>query len=341
MKYRHLGKTGLRVSELCLGTMTFGWGADEELSHQMLNRFVEMGGNFIDTADIYAESLSETIIGRWLKDKPRDNLVIATKVRFATGESSNDMGLGRKHIMAAVEDSLRRLRTDYIDLYQVHCWDENTPLEETLSTLDILVKSGKVRYIGVSNYTSWQLQKAVDLSRHMSWETFVSLQALYNLLDRYLEWDLLPVCRNEGLGLLCWSPLGGGWLTGRIRRGMSGPPDDSRVKVAEEQGWSESWSNYNENRTWKILDELSAVAEEAGKSPAQASINWLLHRPQVTCPIIGARTMAQFEDNLAAISWSLSEEQMRRLNAVSELQAPRYPYGFIDRFNKSPFQHDA
>lgn len=277
--------------------------------------------------------MSETIIGRWLQGKPRDDLVVATKVRFSTGESPNNVGLNRKHIVAGVESSLRRLQTDYIDLYQVHCWDEGTPLEETLSTLDTLVKSGKVRYIGVSNFTGWQLQKAIDISRHMRWEVFVSLQALYNLLDRYLEWDILPVCRNEGLGLLCWSPLGGGWLTGRIRRGMSEPPDDSRIKVAEEEGWSESWSNYNYDQTWDVLDELFAVAEEVGRPPAQVAINWLLNRPDVTCPIIGARTMEQFEDNISAINWSLNEEQMNRLDAVSELAAPRYPYGFINRFN--------
>ncbi len=334
MNYRYLGRTGLQVSEICLGTMTFGWGTDEALSHQMLGKFVEIGGNFIDTADIYAKGASEAIIGRWLKDQPRDEFVIATKVRFATKEGPNHVGLSRKHILAAVDASLRRLQTDYIDLYQVHCWDENAPLEETLSTLDTLVKDGKVRYVGVSNYTSWQLQKAIDLCRYRGWEIFVSLQALYNLLDRYLEWDILPVCRNEGLGLLCWSPLAGGWLTGRIRRGMAGPPDDSRVKVAEEGGWSESWSNYNEARTWDVLDELFAVAEQVGKSLPQVAINWLLQRPDVTCPIIGARTMEHFEDNVGAIHWSLDEEQMEQLDVASELVAPRYPYGFINRFNE-------
>jgi len=333
VNYRHLGKTGLRVSELCLGTMTFGWGTDQEPSHQMLDRFVELGGNFVDTANIYAEGMSETIIGRWLKGKPRDSLVIATKVRFATAEGPNRVGLSRKHILAEVEASLRRLQTDYIDLYQVHCWDGSTPLEETLSTLDTLVTSGKARYVGVSNYTGWQLQKAIDTSRQRGWQVFVSLQALYNLLDRYLEWDLLPVCRNEGLGLLCWSPLAGGWLTGRIRRGMTGPPGDSRIKVAEEQGWSESWRNYNDDRTWRVLDELFAVAGQVGKPPVQVAINWLLHRPGVTCPILGARTIEQFKDNVGAIQWSLDEEQTERLDAASKLTPPRYPYGFINRFN--------
>jgi aryl-alcohol dehydrogenase-like predicted oxidoreductase len=302
----------------------------------MLNRFVELGGNFIDTADIYAEGMSETIIGRWLAGRRRADLVIATKVRYATDSGPNSVGLSRKHILAAIEASLRRLNTDYIDLYQLHCWDAETPLEETLSTLELLVESGKVRYPGVSNFTGWQLQKTVDISRQMGWEVFASLQALYNLLDRYLEWDILPVCRNEGLGLLCWSPLGGGWLTGRMYRGMPGPPPGSRISVAEKEGWSESWSNYDCEHTWRVIDALLAEAEGVGRPPAQVAINWLLQRPGVTCPVIGARTMAQLEDNLGVVSWSLSDEQMERLNAASRLVAPRYPYGFIYRFNE-PF----
>jgi aryl-alcohol dehydrogenase-like predicted oxidoreductase len=192
-----------------------------------------------------------------------------------------------------------------------------------------------VRYIGVSNYTSWQLQKAIDMSRYNGWEEFVSLQALYNLLDRDIERGLLAVCDNEGLGLMCWSPLRGGWLTGKFRRGMAAPPDDTRVKIAEEKGWSESWSTYNTEHTWKIIDELLAVAEETGKSPAQVALNWLLNRPGVTCPIIGARIMKQFEDNLGAADWSLDKEQMNRLNTVSELpDLGGYPYNFIENLKR-------
>ena len=268
MNYRYLGKTGLKVSELCLGAMTFGRETDEELSRQMLDTFVGANGNFIDTADVYSQRISEEIVGRWLQDKSRDDLVIATKVRFPMEEEPNDVGLSRKHIMAGIDTSLSRLQTDYVDLYQVHCWDETTPLEETLSTLDSLVLSGKVRYIGVSNYTGWQLQKAIDMSRYNGWEAFISLQALYNLLDRDLERDLIPVCENEGLGIMCWSPLRGGWLTGKFRKDMSAPPDGTRVKIAEEKGWSESWSAYATEHTWKVIDELLAVAKEAGRSPA-------------------------------------------------------------------------
>jgi aryl-alcohol dehydrogenase-like predicted oxidoreductase len=251
------------------------------------------------------------------------------------GQGPNDVGLNRKHILAGIENSLRRLQTEYIDLYQVHCWDETTPLEETLSTLDTLVKSGKVRYVGVSNYTSWQVQKAIDMSLYNGWEPFVSLQALYNLLDRDLERGLLDVCEHEGLGIMCWSPLRGGWLTGKFRRGMSAPPDGTRVKVAEEKGWSESWSVYNTEHTWNIIDELLAVAEEVGKSPAQVALNWLLNCPAVTCPILGVRTMGQLEDNLGAAEWSLDEDQMNRLNAVSELpDLGGYPYNFIERLKR-------
>jgi len=328
MNYRFLGKTGLKVSEFCLGAMTFGREASEQVSRQILDRFVEAGGNFIDTADVYSWGASEEVVGRWLKGRRRDDLVIATKVRFPMGQGPNDVGLSRKHVLSAIDASLRRLGADYVDLYQVHSWDSATPLEETLSTLDGLVRSGKVRYVGASNFGGWQLQKAIDTSRQRGWEVFSSLQPLYNLLDRSTEWELLPVCRNEGLGVICWSPLRGGWLSGKYRRGMTAPPENTRVKTAEEQGWSESWSAYNNERTWSILDELFAVAKEVGKTPAQVALNWLLQRPGVTAPIVGARTMKHLEDNLGATGWSLDGEAMARLNEVSEPKVP-YPYGFI------------
>lgn len=333
MEYRFLGKTGLKVSELCLGSMTFGREADEETSWRILDRFVEAGGNFIDTADVYSQGVSEEIVGRWMKDKRREDLIIATKVRFPMGDGPNDVGLSRKHILAAVEASLRRLNTDYIDLYQVHAWDDATPLEETLSTLDDLVRSGKVRYIGASNFSGWQLQKAIDISKQMGWEPFRCLQPLYNLLDRSTEWELIPVCINEGVGVIPWSPLRGGWLTGKYRRGMEKPPEGTRVKVAEEQGWSESWSRYNNERTWRVIDELLAVAEEIGKTPAQVAINWLLRQPGVTAPIIGVRNLEQLEDNLGASGWALSEEHVKRLSEVSAVELP-YPYDVLERVRR-------
>ncbi len=329
MQYRFLGRTGLKVSELCLGAMTFGREADEATSFAMMDRFVAAGGNFIDTANVYSRGLSEEIVGRWLRGKRRDDYVIATKVRWPMGDGPNDVGLSRKHILASAEASLRRLGTDYIDLYQVHGWDGYTPLEETLSALDGLVRAGKVRYLGASNYMAWQLQKAVDISKYRGWEPFVCLQPLYNLLDRQIEWDLVEVCRNEGLGIIPWSPLRGGWLSGKYRRGMAAPPQDTRVEIAERSGWSESWTAYANERTWNILDTLFAIAGELGKTPAQVALNWVKDRPGVTAPIIGARNLAQLEDNLGCVGWQLSADQAERLNRVSEMELPIYPHATV------------
>jgi aryl-alcohol dehydrogenase-like predicted oxidoreductase len=327
MNYRHLGKTGLQVSELCLGAMTFGRETDEQDSFQILNRFVEAGGNFIDTADVYTQGASEEVVGKWLKGQKRDEFVIATKIRFAMGSGPNDVGLSRKHIMAGVEASLHRLGTDFIDLYQVHAWDPKTPLEETLSTLHELVRRGWVRYIGASNFRGWQMQKAIDLSRQHSWEPFVCVQPQYNLLCRATEYEVIPVCLNEGIGVIPWSPLRGGWLSGKYHRNMAQPPENTRVATAEEKGWGESWSNYNNEHTWNVLDELYAVAKEVDKKPAQTAINWLLQREGVTSPIIGTRTLEQLENNMGALGWSLNKEQMNRLNKASEMPVS-YPYDF-------------
>ncbi len=328
MNYRFMGRTGMRVSDLCLGAMTFGRETSESDSHTILDRFIAAGGNFIDTADVYSRGISEEIVGLWLKNQNRDNLVVATKVRFPMGEGPNEVGLSRKHIVAGIEASLRRLQTDYIDLYQVHAWDAITPLEETLSTLDVLVRTGKVRYVGVSNYTGWQLQKAIDMCRRMGWEPFTCLQPQYNLLCRSTEWELVPVCLNEGLGIIPWSPLRGGWLSGKYRRGMAAPPEGTRVEIAEKMGWSESWSNYNNEATWRVIDALLVVAEQSGKTPAQVAINWLLQKPGVTAPIIGARTIEQYEANMGSTGWSLTPEQIQTLDTASDAPAP-YPYDHL------------
>jgi aryl-alcohol dehydrogenase-like predicted oxidoreductase len=329
MNYRQLGRTGLRVSELCLGAMTFGRESTSADSFRMLDRFVDVGGNFIDTADVYGNGTSEEIIGQWLVDKNRDDYVIATKVRFRMGDGPNDIGLSRKHILAGVEGSLRRMGTEYIDLYQIHMWDAHTPLEETLGTLDTLVRSGKVRYIGASNVSGWMLQKAIDLSHANGWEAFCCLQPLYNLLDRSIEWELIQVCQNEGVGVIPWSPLRGGWLTGKYRRGMQAPPEGTRVDTATQRGWSEKWDEYANERTWNLVDTLLEVAEQTGKSPAQVALNWVLHRPAVTAPIIGARTLEQLEDNLGAAGWELDNELCQRLEEASYIQPP-YPYNWLD-----------
>jgi aryl-alcohol dehydrogenase-like predicted oxidoreductase len=332
MDYINLGHTGLKVSRLCLGAMTFGRETSEEASHTMLDRFIAAGGNFIDTADAYTQGASEAIIGRWINAKPRHDLVIATKVRF--GDGINHTGLSRKHILHAVDDSLRRLQTDYIDLYQLHMWDPAAALEETLCTLDGLVRAGKVRYLGISNFSGWQLQKAIETCRANHWESIACLQPLYNLLDRETEWELVPVCLNEGLGIIPWSPLRGGWLTGKFRRGMPAPSEDTRIQQNDGSGrrWTEEWNNYNNEATWNVIDTLVSMAQETGKSPAQVALNWLLQRPGVTAPILGARTLAQLEDNLGAVGWKLNAEYMARLDTASRKRLP-YPYELLRDLN--------
>jgi len=327
MEHRYLGASGLLVSELCLGSMTFGGEADEAASRLLLDRYAEAGGNFIDSADVYGGGASEEIIGRWLAGRDRDALVIATKFFWPTGGGPNDHGAGRKHIIGALHASLRRLGTDYIDLYQVHAFDEATPLEETLSTLDSLVRAGTVRHLGVSNYASWQLQKSVDAARHRGWEPFVALQPLYNLIDREIEHELVPVCRNEGVGIIPWAPLRGGWLTGKYRRGMTSAPEDTRWE-ADKQPWLGDWANSVDERTWSVTDALFAVADEVGRSPAQVALRWLMQRPGVTAPIIGARTVAQLADNLGASGWSLTERHMERLTVAGDRPLP-YPHGYL------------
>lgn len=330
MQYRFMGRTGLKVSELCMGTQTFGWGADEPTAHRMASQFVDAGGNFFDTSNIYNEGQSETMLGKWLKQQDRSKLVIATKVFFPTGEGPNDTGLTRKHIFHQVDESLRRLQTDYIDLYQTHCWDASTPLDETLRAFDDLVRAGKVRYLGASNYTPAQLTKALMLSQIHNWARFDCLQPEYSLLVRSPEWELLPVCEENGIGVIPWSPLAGGWLTGKYRRNQP-PPPDSRVGRADR--WDDLPEQRETEQTWQIIDVLLEIAAERGKTPAQVALNWLLRKPVVTAPIFGARTPDQLEQNLGAVGWELTAEEVERLDAVSRIPLPS-PYNFIARYTR-------
>ena len=325
MEYRLLGRTGLMVSELCLGCMTFGREADEEQSHAMVRRFLDAGGNFFDTADVYSRGISEEITGRALRGV-RDDIVLATKVRASMGDGPNDVGLSRKHIIQGCENSLRRLGTDYIDLYQVHSWDQATPLEETLSALTDLVHQGKVRYIGVSNYTAWQLMKSLHVSALHGFEHYVSLQPQYSLVERHIEYELLPLCQDQGIGIIPWSPLGGGFLSGKYKKGEQ-PPEGTRISQAIERQ-EEHWSRRATERNWRVIDIVGTIAEEIKKSYAQIALNWLLRQLAVTAPIIGARTMEQLEDNLGSVGWQLSDEQVRQL---TEAGTPEeiYPYRFI------------
>lgn len=331
MKQRFLGRSGLRVSELCLGTMTFGQDTDEAGAHRVLDAFTEAGGTFIDTADVYHQGVSEEIVGRWLKGRTRDDLVVATKVFGTTGEAPNAGGLSRKHILSAVEASLRRLGTDHIDLYQTHVWDATTPVEETLSTLDTLVKSGKVRYLGASNLSASQLQRAQDLAARNGWERYISLQPLYNLLAREVEWELAPVSEAEGVGIIPWSPLQGGWLTGKYRRGMSEAAPDTREARYQRELGREAWRERDNDETWRVVEAVVAVAEETGHTPAQVSLRWLLGRPAVAAPIVGVRTVGQLADNLGAAGWELTPEQTARLDEASARPLP-YPYDVLHRF---------
>ena len=325
MRYKLLGNSGLKVSELCLGTMTFGRETSKEESFRILDAFADAGGNFIDTADVYSRGASEKILGEWLGTRRREDFVIATKVRYPMGQGPNDTGLSRKHIMDGLEASLERLQIDAIDLYQVHGWDPLTPIESILRWLNDAVRQGMVHYLGASNFSGYQLQKATEVARYMGYERFECLQPQYNLLARATEWELLEVCQQENIGVIPWSPLRGGWLSGKFRRGMNAPPTDSRIAKADSHGWGERWSSYDNDFTWQVIDALHEVAVEVDKEPAQVAINWLMQNEVVTSPIIGVRTIEQLNSNLGSVGWDLSETQLRRLNEASA-PSVSYPY---------------
>jgi aryl-alcohol dehydrogenase-like predicted oxidoreductase len=328
MEYRTLGSTGTVVSALGLGTMTFGAESDEKIAHEQLDRFVEQGGNFVDTADVYAHGESEAIIGRWLGSRSgaRDRVVVATKARFARGEGPNEVGLSRVSLTQALEASLRRLGVDRIDLYQAHAWDPLTPIEETLRFFDDAVRAGKIHYIGVSNFIGWQLQKATLLARHLGLAAVVTLQPQYNLLQRGVEFELTQVCVNERIGILPWSPLGGGWLTGKYRRNA---PTTGRTRLGEdpERGMEAYGRRNPEERTWRVIDAVRSVAEGRGISMAQVALAWLVDRPAVTSVILGARTLEQLDDNLGTADLHLSAVETALLDEASAPIVDDYPYG--------------
>jgi aryl-alcohol dehydrogenase-like predicted oxidoreductase len=328
MEYRMLGNSGTVVSTLCLGTMTFGAESDEQVAHKQLNRFREEGGNFVDTADVYADGESEAIIGRWLGSRTgaRDRVVLATKGRFPRGNGPNDVGLSRVSLTRALEASLRRLGVDTIDLYQAHAWDPLTPLEETLGFFDDAVRAGKIHYVGVSNFIGWQLQKAALLARHLDLAPIVTLQPQYNLLQRGVEFELTQVCVNERIGILPWSPLGGGWLTGKYQRDRA-PTGATRLGEDPERGMEAYGRRNLEERTWRVIDAVRSVAEARGVSMAQVALAWLVDRPAVTSIILGARTLEQLDDNLGAAGLHLSAEETARLDEASAPVVDDYPYG--------------
>jgi aryl-alcohol dehydrogenase-like predicted oxidoreductase len=328
MEYRTLGGTGTIVSSLCLGTMTFGNESSEEVSHAQLDRYIEQGGNFVDTANVYSAGASEEIIGRWLAKHPdaRDRIVLATKGRFPMGEGPNDVGLSRTNLTRALDASLKRLQTDTVDLYQAHAWDALTPLEETLRFFDDAVKAGKIRYAGVSNFVGWQLQKAAMLTDVLGLTPIVTLQPQYNLLVREIEFELTDVCLNENIGILPWSPLAGGWLTGKYRRDET-PTGESRLGDDPERGMEAYAPRNAQDRTWEVIDAVAKIAQSRRVSMAQVALAWTADRPAVTSVILGARTIEQLDDNLAVAGLHLSEEETGLLDTASEPIVGDYPYG--------------
>lgn len=328
MEYRTLGRSGALVSVFALGTMTFGAEADERTSHALLDDYAAAGGNLIDTADVYAAGASEEIIGRWLAANPdqRDRVVLASKARFPMGPGPNDLGTSRRHLRLALEASLRRLGVDHLDLYQLHAWDPLTPIEESLRFLDDAVTAGTIGYYGFSNVTGWQLTKAVYETRLHRWAPPVTLQPQYSLLVRGIEQEIVPAAIDAGVGLLPWSPLGGGWLTGKYRRDTA-PTGATRLGEDPHRGM-EAWGPRNaQDKTWDVIEKVGAVAEAHGVPPAQVALRWVADRPAVSSVILGARTREQLADNLAAADLHLTYQQTAELNRVSEPEAEVYPYG--------------
>lgn len=329
MEKRKLGKSDLDVSVFGLGTMTFGDEADEATSHAILDAYFEAGGSFIDTADVYSRGVSEEIIGRWLAKRGEvEGVTIASKARFAMSDDPADSGAGRAYLERAIDASLRRLGVETIDLYQIHAWDPGTPIDETLETLDGFVKAGKASHIGVSNFIGWQLERAILTAEHNDWAPPVSLQPQYNLLGREIELDVLPLCMDRGIGTLPWSPLGGGWLTGKYERTVA-PTGASRLGEDPARG-IEAYDLRNTERTWEILDAVKAIADSRGVTMGQVALNWVRNRPTVSSVLLGCRTIAHLEDNLAALQWDLTDEEMRTLNEVSAPGIPLYPQGFLE-----------
>lgn len=317
MEYRRMGRSGLKVSEICLGTMTFGHGTDEAEARRIVDMALEAGVNFFDTANGYANGQSEVILGKTLKGR-RHEAIVATKVFNPMGHRPNDSGMSRFHIMNAIDDSLRRLQMDYVDIYYIHHVDTQTPLEEMLRAMDDLVHAGKVRYVACSNYEAWRLMEAIWLSETKNLYRFECYQPQYSLVVRDIEQEIIPVCQLKGLGVVVWSPLAGGFLTGKYKPGQ---------RTVEGSRSEEKWAypeRYFAPNADEILATLLDVAEELGRSPAQVAVRWPLEQPAITSAIIGARTAQQAEDNLRAGGWTLPPEALERLNKVSQ-QPDRYP----------------
>jgi aryl-alcohol dehydrogenase-like predicted oxidoreductase len=337
MEYRQLGRSGFKVPVLSFGTGTFGghgplfsaWGAtDVAEARRLIDICLEAGVTMFDSADVYSAGGSETVLGEALKGRPRDSFILSTKATFRFGEGPNDIGSSRHHLISAVNGSLKRLQLDHIDLLQLHGFDATTPVEETLSTLDDLVRAGKVRYIGGSNFSGWHLMKSLAVSERYGYPRYVAHQAYYSLVGRDYEWELMPLALDQGVGAVVWSPLGWGRLTGKLRRGQP-LPETSRLHKTADYG-----PPVPDELLFKVVDALDEVAKETGKSIPQIALNWLLQRPSVSTIVVGARDEAQLRQNLGAVGWNLTTEQVAKLDAASAT-TPAYPYwhqrGFVER----------
>lgn len=327
MNFRVLGKSGIAVSELCLGTMTFGNTTNESDSIDMIHQFLDREGNFLDTANVYVGGKSEEIVGKAIRHR-RSDVILATKMRFPTSSNVNHAGLSRKNIFDAIDASLRRLQTDYVDLYQMHVWDHITPVEETIRTLDDLITSGKVRYIGCSNFLAWQLMKSLSYSDYHRYARYISIQPQYSLINREMDREMLSLCQEENVAIIPWAPIGGGFLSGKYKRNTI--PKEGRL--SGDKGES-SWANRNNDKNFAILDMIEQIANEMDKTPSQVALNWLLSKPGITSPIFGARTLEQFDENMGSLGWRLSENDWKRLDQISAL-ADEYPNRFIEKFKR-------
>jgi aryl-alcohol dehydrogenase-like predicted oxidoreductase len=337
MEYRQLGKSGLKVPELCFGAGTFGggveffdaWGATSDLKEakKIVDICMDAGMNMFDTADIYSDGKSEEVLGKALAHLRRDDVLISTKTTFRLGKGPNDVGSSRYHLIQAANNSLKRLGTDYIDIYHLHGFDATSPVEETLRALDDLITEGKIRYIACSNFSGWHLMKSLSVSDRYGWSRYVGNQAYYSLVGRDFEWELMPLGLDQGVGTLVWSPLGWGRLTGKIRRG-SPIPKDSRLHKTAAEG-----PQVPEEYLYKVVDAIDEVAKETGKTVPQIALNWLLQRPTVSTIIVGARNEEQLKQNLGAIGWNLTKEQIAKLDAASELPLV-YPYWHQRQFEE-------
>jgi len=335
MEQRRLGASGFMVPALSLGTGTFGagnaffaaWGStDADGARNLVDICLEHGLTMFDTADVYSNGMAEQVLGKAIAGR-RDQVLLSTKATFRSGPGPNDVGSSRHHLRAAVEGSLRRLGTDYVDLFQLHGFDALTPVEETLATLDELVREGKIRYLGVSNFSGWHLMKSLAASARLGLQRYVAHQAYYSLVGRDYEWELMPLGLDQGVSAVVWSPLGWGRLTGRIRRG-SGIPAQSRLHATADKG-----PPVDDELLFKVVDALAAVGEEVGKSVPQVALNWLLQRPTVANVIVGARDEKQLRENLGAVGWNLSADQVRRLDEASAVTRP-YPYWHQESFTE-------